>query len=141
MKPIARFESIGIHEIAVSMNKRADEIGDTVESMLKAGANVVIAAQKDSAVRHRHIDTGDMLKSIKATRPKRKDYSSSIDIYPQGKDRKGIRNADKAFILNYGCSSIPGSRWVQEANENCGDSVNAAMYEVMHAARKGGADG
>ena len=82
-----------------------------------------------------------MLKSIKATRPKRKDYSSSIDIYPQGKDRKGIRNADKAFILNYGCSSIPGSRWVQEANENCGDSVNAAMYEVMHAAQKGGADG
>ena len=45
MKPIARFESIGIHEIAVSMNKRADEIGDTVDSMLKAGANVVIAAQ------------------------------------------------------------------------------------------------
>lgn len=46
MKPIARFESINIHEIAVSMNKRADEIGDTVDSMLKAGANVVIAAQR-----------------------------------------------------------------------------------------------
>jgi len=38
------------------------------------------------------------------------------DVYPQGRDAKGVRNAEKAFILHYGSSRISPSYWVDEAD-------------------------
>lgn len=50
-----------------------------------------------------------------------------IDIYPQGKDRKGVRNAEKAFILHYGTSKIAATHWVTDADRICDTTVVPAM--------------
>lgn len=28
--------------------------------------------------------------------------SASVEIYPRGNDRRGVRNAQKAYVINYG---------------------------------------
>jgi len=55
----------------------------------------------------------------------------TIDIYPQGKDGRGIRNAEKAFILHYGTKRLTGSGWVDEADAICSNTVIPAMEAVL----------
>lgn len=59
-----------------------------------------------------------------------------IDIYPQGKDRNGMRNAEKAFLIHYGTSQIPASHWVDDADRLCDGTVVEAMQQVFNN-RKG----
>lgn len=54
-----------------------------------------------------------------------------IDIYPQGKDRHGVRNAEKAFILHYGTKRIAATHWVDDADRLCDTTVIAAMRAVF----------
>ena len=55
-----------------------------------------------------------------------------IDIYPQGKDRKGVRNAEKAFLLHYGTSKIKPTRWVDEAESRGEAYALPAMERVWN---------
>ena len=73
-----------------------------------------------------------------------------IDIYPQGKDKKGkgVRNAEKAFILHYGASSrvaknevkikekypgngIPATHWVDDADKIAEPEVERVFTEIF----------
>ena len=56
--------------------------------------------------------------------------SLAIDIYPQGKNTGGVRNAEVAFVLHYGTSKMPGSRWVDDADSKSGPRVTAAMTRI-----------
>jgi hypothetical protein len=129
---MARFDTFGIDRIideVLRMGNAGKEIGD---KMLLAGAEKVKQAWKESAERHGHRDMGDLINSITYPR-KPKDVSGvkTIDIYPQGKDRKGVRNAEKAFILHYGTSRRPGSGWVTDADEAAGPKVQTAMEKIF----------
>lgn len=73
--------------------------------------------------------THSMVKSVgvaKGTRAKK-----FRDIFPQGKDEKGVRNALKAFRTNYGKSGINGSHFVDEAETNAKAEVAVAMQEKL----------
>jgi hypothetical protein len=78
----------------------------------------------------------------------------SIDIYPQGKDRKGVRNAEKASILHYGSQSktsvakrskkkkypgpgIPATKWVDTADRISEEQAIPAMVKVWDDHLKG----
>lgn len=117
------------------MMQRVEGIDNTVDRMLIAGSSALVDAQKRSCVSHKHVDTGDMLNSIKATKIRRRDSDRYVDVYPAGKDRKGVRNAEKAFITNYGTRSQQGTRWVQSANEGCADEVHEIMRSEMENIR------
>jgi hypothetical protein len=57
----------------------------------------------------------------------------TIDIYPQGTDRHGVRNAEKAFILHYGISDQkrhPATHWVDDADRYSEDYAEPAMVQV-----------
>ncbi|NLW24754.1 MAG: hypothetical protein GXY91_05875, partial [Clostridia bacterium] len=54
-----------------------------------------------------------------------------VDIYPQGKDRKGVRNAEKAFVLHYGTSKLPASHWVDDADEMAGPMVEERLTKMF----------
>lgn len=129
---MARFDTTGIDEIIteiVRMGEAGKEVGD---KMLLVGAEEVKLAWRLSAEMHGHKDTGDMIKSVGFPRkPKDVGGIRSIDIYPQGKDRKGVRHAAKAFILHYGSSSIPASRWVDDADEEAGPRAQDAMEKIF----------
>lgn len=128
---MARFDISGLDETIEEMKRLGQMTGQTADAMLMAGADEVRKAWRQSAEEHRHRDTGDMIASIGfARKPKEIGSIRTIDIYPQGKDKRNIRNAEKAFILHYGTTKIRGSRWVDDADKISDQTVVPAMIRV-----------
>lgn len=128
---MARFDVSGLDETIEEMKRLGQMTGRTVDAMLMAGAEEVRKAWRQSAEEHRHRDTGDMIASIGfARKPKEIGSIRTIDIYPQGKDKRNIRNAEKAFILHYGTTKIRGSRWIDDADKISEQTVVPAMIRV-----------
>ena len=128
---MARFDVSGLDETIEEMKRLGQMTGRTVDAMLMAGADEVRKAWRQSAEEHRHRDTGDMIASIGfARKPKEIGSIRAIDIYPQGKDKRNVRNAEKAFILHYGTTKIRGSRWVDDADKISEQTVVPAMIRV-----------
>ena len=128
---MTRSDATGLDETSEEMKRLGQMTGRTVDAMLMAGAEEVRKAWRQSAEEHRHRDTGDMIASIGFPRtPKDVGSIRTIDIYPQGKDKRNIRNAEKAFILHYGTTKIRGSRWVDDADKISEQTVVPAMIRV-----------
>ena len=135
---MARFNTSGLDKNMADMKRMGELAGPTADKMLMAGADQVKQAWKASAEMHGHIDTGDMVGSIGYPHgPKDANGIRAIDIYPQGKDRKGVRNVEKAFILHYGTSKKPGSHWVDTADQISEDQAIPAMAKVWDEHLKG----
>ena len=49
----------------------------------------------------------------------------------RGKDEKGVRNAEKAFIAHYGKSGQLGTHFIDEAEANAKAKVAVAMQEKI----------
>lgn len=127
---MAKFDTSGIDDIVKQMAELGELAGDVADEMLIAGAKEVTEGWKEAAEQYGLKDTGDMIKSIGPTRVKTVGGLRAIEVYPQGKDRKGVRNAEKAFLLHYGTSSIPAKRWVDKADQISAEPAEKAMREV-----------
>lgn len=128
---LARFDMSGLNSVIDEMRRLEEDTGPTDERMIMAGAEEVKKAWRRSAEEHNHRDTGDMIESIGYPRkPENIGGALSIDIYPQGTDHKGVRNAEKAFILHYGTSKRPGSRWVDDADRYSEDTAVPEMKRI-----------
>lgn len=127
-----KVETSGIDEVLDAMGRMQQLTGDTAKAMLRAGGNVLQREWISEAERLRHVKTGDMLKSVGQTNPKDKG-GLQVDIYPQGKGRKGVRNSVKAFVLHYGRDGkrpIQADHWVDGILQKATDESNAAMADV-----------
>lgn len=151
---VARFDVEGLDFVVEDMKRRGELAGETAQKMLMAGAEEVKQAWKNEAERRNFRDTRSMIDNIGFPRSvKRASDILSIDIYPQGKDAKGVRNAEKAFILHYGTSSkssrkrrpnkkfsgpgIPRTLWVDAADKASGPRVMEAYTRIWDAFLKG----
>ena len=127
---MARFDTAGIDDIIQSLIQMGEGSGELADELLLAGAEEVKQAWKTAALQHGLKDTGDMINSIGYPRePKDINGIRSIDIYPQGKDRKGVRNAEKAFIWHYGTSKRPGKHWIDDADKLSAPEVERVFTE------------
>lgn len=114
---MARFNMSGLDPIIDEMQALGEESGAVAQEMILAMAEAVKQAWKRSAEEHGHRDTGEMINAIGYPRgPQTIGDVLTIDIYPQGKDHKGVRNAEKAFVLHYGTSKLKASYWVDTAD-------------------------
>lgn len=128
---MARFDASGLDDIVKQMAELGELAGEVADEMLLAGAAEVAEGWRQAAEQYGLKDTGDMINSI--GHPRQASTSAglrSIDVYPQGKDRKGVRNAEKAFLLHYGTSSIKATRWVDRAEQIGAEPAEKAMREV-----------
>ena len=134
---MARFDTSGLDGVLAEMKREEQLVGPAADAMLMAGAEEVKKAWQRAAREHGHHDTGAMIESIGyPNQPKKANDVHSIDIYPTGKDSGGkhknkpVRNAEKAFILNYGTSEHPGSGWVDDADKYSEQTAIPAMVAV-----------
>lgn len=128
---MARFEIQGMDEIIDQMRSMQLLTGRVAETMLMAAAEDVREAWRESAEEHGHRDTGQMIAAIGYPRkPSAASDALAIDIYPQGKNTGGVRNAEVAFVLHYGTSKMPGSGWVDDADAKSGPKVTATMESI-----------
>ena len=105
--------------------------GDVAEAMVNAAVVEIRDAWKETAEKYDLHDTGDMIRSIGFPTPPQKIGAAIFrDVYPQGKDSKGVRNAEKAFLLHYGTSRIKAKYWVDEAEAISGPRVQTRLEEI-----------
>jgi len=131
---VARFDMSGIDATVDEMRRLGEDVGPVADAMLLAGAAEVREAWRRAAEEAEHRLTGDMIASIGFPRePQDIGGMKAIDIYPQGRDEHGVRNAEKAFILHYGTSKLDGSRWIDLADMYCESTVVPAMTAVWAA--------
>lgn len=127
---MARMNSSGTAELASDLRQLGNDMASVGEEMLDAGAAVIVEEWKDGITEAGHVETGEMRDSVRAARKRKK---RSRDIYPKGKDSKGIRNAEKAYILHYGKSSKPGDRFVDRIEEKAEPRAVAKMQSILNA--------
>ena len=151
---MARFNTEGLQPLLEDMRRLDQLTGPTADKMLLAGAEEVKQAWKGEAARRRFRDTSSMINRVGFTKAvARASDIASIDIYPQGKDKQGVRNAEKAFILHWGTSSnstskrkrkkkfsgkgIPRTLWVDAADQAAGPRVLAVYTRIWDEFLKG----
>lgn len=123
----------GLDELMLSMEEIAQIPDEVQDAMLNAQADVVTAAQKAKARAYGVQDTGLVISSIKKGKPKRKKGVRVIYITPSGTRRRGkqtVRNAEIAFINEYGDRRQRARPFIRDANEACAEATTQAGFEV-----------
>ena len=127
---MAKFNVEGIETVIKAMNRMGNATGPVADEMLAAAANVVVGAWQTSIQSHGHIDSGAMFRSVRPTAPKTQGDTRMLTVYPQGKDGRGVRNAEKAFIANFGRRHQKGTGFVQDAERAAEGPAQEAMIAV-----------
>jgi Bacteriophage protein of unknown function (DUF646). len=127
---MAQLTSTGLDQLMAEMSREVTRMEEKATEMLGEGGKVVVKAWQDVIEERGHVKTGEMKRSVRASAVKSGQDAHYTDIYPHGKDKKGVRNAEKAFILHYGTSKKRGDHWVDEAEDRAGDAAEAAMRAV-----------
>ncbi len=114
------------------LSSRLDRLGrPAIRRIIEAGARVAADKMKADTQGRNHIRTGDMLNSIGSTNYRESLGGGSMEVYPQGDDRKGERNATKAFVTNYGRGGRrgphSGDRFITGQEKAAEQIVKAAM--------------
>lgn len=123
----------GLNEFSLSLGQIAKLPDSVVGEMLERGGTVIMNAQKNAAPKR----TGKLASSIKLGKMRRTYDSAAIEIKPEGvhhkpKHGKAVRNAEVAFILEYGAKgrNIAPRQWMEKANEGATDQAIAAEEKV-----------
>lgn len=124
---MAKLDTSGLNELINNLSNFAEDFTDMKEDMLSAAGEILVDEWKDGIKRFDHVDTGDMLESVKAKRLKNED---GVEVFPQGKDKKGVRNAQKAFVLHYGWSNYKGDRFVDDIEDKAEEKATEAAEEI-----------
>lgn len=130
---MAQFRVEGIETVIKAMHRMGNATGPVADEMLSAAAEIVVGAWQASIQSHGHIDTGAMFRSVKPTPAKTQGDTRVLSVYPQGSDKRGIRNAEKAFIANFGRTHQRGTGFVQEAEKNAEGPAQEAMINIWDA--------
>ena len=126
---MASMDTSGLDELVNQMRRLGQDVGPVADEMLNTAAGIIQDQWKATAKRYGHVDTGAMVDSVDSP-VKGNARAMYRDIYPQGTDAKGVRNAEKAFILHYGKHNMPGTYWVDDAEDKAVPEAIAACQEI-----------
>lgn len=105
----------------------------TVKRLVEAGAKALVDSTKESVKTHYHIVTGNMEQSVKPGQYHETLDGGWMEVYPQGDDGRGVSNAKKAFVINYGYggkkTAKTGDKFITGNKRKRQSAVAAAMEE------------
>ena len=147
---MASFNTTGLDEVMLMIERHGERAEKAVEPMLKAGAAVLAKAQEIEAKRVSKTarSTGTLAASIGATQVKisPKTMGKSVDVFPQGyhphghprkHERGPVSSAQVGFVLEYGRSNMRAQPWMRKANKKASKDVLAAMLKEWEAKQNG----
>lgn len=143
---MAEFSTTGLEDIMRAFEEREQATIQAVPEMLKAGAKVLVQAQKEEAAAMGLNKTGGFIDSIKETPVKQNGTETYIEVFPQGRakhgnDRKGdksnVRYATIGFVAEYGTSSQAARPYQTAANDKAREKVSEAQREIWERMTNG----
>ena len=124
----------GYDELILSMQEVANLPDEVLDEMLNAQADIVVDAQRKQAEAMGVVDTGLTLRSIKKGKVKVKKGVRSIFITPSGTRKRGkkrVRNAEIAFINEFGKKKQKARPFIRTANEMSAQATTQAAADVL----------
>jgi len=150
---MAKFQSVNVDEIARELQRLGQVTSPMAREMVAQGAQVLVTTWKSVIRELRHEDSGDMLESVRADEPTQSGGQTVSETYPRGVDKKGVRNAEKAFLLHYGwkagkpargkknskgrIGAYKGDHFVDTVEAECAETVPYVMEAVMNQYTEG----
>lgn len=130
---MASIKISGMDRLAEELKNMGQLTGPLSDAMLRAGSVRMVERRKEEAERRGHRQTGQMIAKIAADRKvhQKQDGAKQITVYSRGTDKKGVRNAEKEFVLHYGSSKLEGDHWVDAANAKAEPEAIAAMERIF----------
>lgn len=133
-----RVDLEGLDGLCLSMSEIEEIPDDIQDAMLNAQADIAIPAQKAKAISYGVVDTGLVSSSIRKTKPKRGKNGRCIYVYPHGSRKRGkkgkiTRNAEIAFIAEYGRRKQKARPFIRDANEACAEQTTQAAAKIYDA--------
>lgn len=132
---MADFSFHGLDELMLDLQQIAELPEDVQDEMLNAQADVVVAAQRAEAeaMGVHAPGSGLVIKSIKKGKVKVRKGVRAIYVTPTGTRKRGntrVRNAEIAFINEYGKKKQKARPFIRTANEKSAESATRAAAEV-----------
>lgn len=109
----------GFSALELSLEQLAAIPPDVKSEMLNDAIDVIVDAQKAKAEEYGIADTGLMIESIKKGKPNLTEGGFSIACTPEGTRTRGrtkTRNAEIAYINEYGKAGMPARQFMRDAN-------------------------
>ena len=120
--------------------RKGAKANDIAKKAVDAAAPVLKASLsgKITGAANRGYATGELAGSISATRAKVNDRGVFAAVRPTGHDRKGVRNAEKLALLEYGTSRGQAAHPVRDsavssAEGECLSIMENVVYEELGA--------
>jgi len=101
---MARFSVNGFELIENQLGKMGRPM---IRKITEAGAQAAAKRMAENTEKRKHVRNSDMLDAIGDNGIREYVGGASTEVYPQGLDRKGERNATKAYVINYGKGKRP----------------------------------
>ena len=122
----------GAAALQLSHEQLASLPDSMLDEMLDAEAEVVERAQKNKGRSYGVYRTGMTLESIKRGKKRKTKDGRAVEVAPQGKNARGSRNAEIAFLNEYGVPKrgIAARPFIRDANEACADEAVQKAYKV-----------
>lgn len=138
---MAQLSFSGLDELMLSMREIAEIPDEVQDEMLNAAADIVVKAQRKAASDMGVKRTELTIESIQKGKVKLKDGKRVIYVYPRGTrvrgtDKKGkpirIRNAEIAFVNEYGTRNHTARPFVLQGNETSAEAATQAEAAVYN---------
>lgn len=124
---MATITTEGFTGFCVSMEELECIPDEVFDEMLNAMADVIEPAQKEKGLAYGVHRTGVTLESIKRGEPRRAKNGKHIGIYPEGTNANGNRNAEVAFINEFGKHGQAPRPFIRDAcYEHADEAIDAA---------------
>lgn len=101
---MAKFEFSGADEVEQTL---AAMDRDMIKGIVMSGAEACTKEMQAMIGQYRHVKTGQMQKTVAPAQYHEDLGKGWVDVYPQGTDSRGVSNALKAFVINYGIGNNP----------------------------------
>lgn len=128
---MAEFDVSGLDDLMLSLQDVADLPETVQDAMLDAQSDVVLQAQQSAA--QAIADTGQTARSLRKSKPRTRKGVRSISITFAGSRKRGdttTRNAEIAFVNEYGKKGVPARNFIRKANEQSAAASTQAAASV-----------
>lgn len=129
------FQTMGFDELEKELNKIADGERIACEAIDTAAPTLEKTLKNEiKSVTTQEYSTGDLAKSIKATKAKVNRYGCFAAVKPTGTDSKGVRNGEKMAYMEYGTSKQEPKpvlrKVINKSEKECLDIMQRKYDEV-----------
>ncbi|GHU92946.1 hypothetical protein FACS1894208_01240 [Clostridia bacterium] len=129
---MARLTTDGLSGIFEGLDSLARFPSSVIDDMLNEQADILVTEQNKTGRSMGVHRTGVTLESIKKGKVKRySDGNSVIYVTPEGENKDGNRNAEVAFVNEYGKIGRPPRPFIRTANENAAPKMTEAAQRIL----------